>query len=752
MNQGPEVCTSGDPELKAVKMLSLTANLEGKSQYILNDFDVVEKHENVPSSNGNGLPSEDKNQHVTGDNCSSGCGKTGLPEGSCGCNAESRVKESEQKTIPARLPLRTADSIISDMRLGKAFENARDLGASLPSHALNDQHIRCSKPNATSEVLKACISHTGSPVQAVDLSTMSLNSYRATCGPESGSLAFFSPEGASAHSDQPFSSEQDLSMVVKHLDEHLGKNDSLEGIHGMGQLPVSELTVPYGPQQIVPQTDKQLLPGANGSGPAPGQSEIPTRYLWVGNLTSNATRAVLQTIFERFGTLEDLISFPNRMYAFVTYQSIDSAVKAVESIQGITIKDFTGEKGMILKFRPEKKVMPYLGDGISRDGSSCRGSSSGDYDVEPSPRIWLGNIAPTATAANLQAVLGRFGPLVDAAVFPARIGPLGYAFVKFEKIEDAISAYNTLNNAVVPALSGTKQVKMRYKPVSEGMPVRDATLDALQASIPSRHIWIGNVTQKPSEDILIQIFSRFGAIESARVFSAKSYAFVNFYDVSSAIEALTKLDGVSVPVLTGLKPLVMRYQHDSPSQAAALEGHNTSLNSKVFEILAKSRMVPDAHQFPATVTLPSYLQQGLQAPRHAASLQFSQSQGDPRQGILREQHVTLPVSDLNYTSFDHASQISAVLHNLASLQGNLGQSNAQLIGPLNSVQFDSPEQDHLLMEPNQANAAEFSRRREDGYFVPAAPSSWLPTASNTPSDWGHGNNAFGGTGGLVWKG
>jgi RNA recognition motif-containing protein len=71
---------------------------------------------------------------------------------------------------------------------------------------------------------------------------------------------------------------------------------------------------------------------------------------------------------------------------------------------------------------------------------------------------------------------------VDAAVFPARIGPLGYAFVKFEKIEDAINAFNTLNNAVVPALSGTKQVKMRYKPVSEGMPVRDAALDALQGT------------------------------------------------------------------------------------------------------------------------------------------------------------------------------------------------------------------------------------------------------------------------------
>jgi hypothetical protein len=75
---------------------------------------------------------------------------------------------------------------------------------------------------------------------------------------------------------------------------------------------------------------------------------------------------------------------------------------------------------------------------LDRDGNS----------TEPSPRIWLGNIAPTATSKSLHAVLGRFGPLTDAAVFPARIGPLGYAFVKFERLEDAVRAFEALNNTV----------------------------------------------------------------------------------------------------------------------------------------------------------------------------------------------------------------------------------------------------------------------------------------------------------------
>jgi RNA recognition motif-containing protein len=487
MNQGRGDCTSGDPELKTLKMPPLTADLKGKSQYMSNNFEDLVKHEITSSSAGNGLPLEERSEHVTGDNCSSGCWETGVPEESWGCNAEIRGQEESKKAILTSMASQTTDSRISDVRPGTDFENARDLSTTLPNHGSNGNHIECSRANARSDTLQSYIGDARSPVQGIDLSVMSLNNSTATGGamarPELGSLPFFSPEGTRVSSDQKFFSKPDLSMIANRLDEELEKNDSLDGMpNEEGQLQASELSATTVPQQIVPQTDKHLLPSANDSGPASGQNEAPTRYLWVGNLTISATRAVLQTIFERFGALEDLISFPTRMYAFVTYQSTDSAVKAVESIQGIIIKDVTGEKGMILKFRPEKKVMSFLVDGISKDGSSCRASSTGEYEVEPSPRIWLGNIAPTATAANLQAVLGRFGPLVDAAVFPARIGPLGYAFVKFEKIEDAINAFNTLNNAVVPALSGTKQVKMRYKPVSEGMPVRDAALDALQGT------------------------------------------------------------------------------------------------------------------------------------------------------------------------------------------------------------------------------------------------------------------------------
>lgn len=78
----------------------------------------------------------------------------------------------------------------------------------------------------------------------------------------------------------------------------------------------------------------------------------------------------------------------------------------------------------------------------------CRSGADKAGSQEPSPRIWLGNITSATTSKALQGVLARFGPLLDAAVFPARIGPLGYAFVKFERLADAVAAFNALNNTV----------------------------------------------------------------------------------------------------------------------------------------------------------------------------------------------------------------------------------------------------------------------------------------------------------------
>lgn len=52
----------------------------------------------------------------------------------------------------------------------------------------------------------------------------------------------------------------------------------------------------------------------------------------------------------------------------------------------------------------------------------------------------MGNISNQATAASVRAAFEGFGPVIDAAAFPARIGPLGYAIVVFERVSNHVSA------------------------------------------------------------------------------------------------------------------------------------------------------------------------------------------------------------------------------------------------------------------------------------------------------------------------
>ncbi|KAK9816753.1 hypothetical protein WJX72_004667 [[Myrmecia] bisecta] len=225
--------------------------------------------------------------------------------------------------------------------------------------------------------------------------------------------------------------------------------------------------------------------------------------------------------------------------------------------------------------------------------------------VVPSSRVWLGNIVATATVRSLRAVFSRFGPLTDAAVFPARIGPLGYAFVNFETVDAAVKAYAALNNGIVPILAGNKQLKMRFKtakgadPVPSGDSLLEAqgmmgmqssteprrpdqqwpyqepdfaqdAADRLEATLaeaeanakPSRHLWLGNVPVKPNKAAIEALFSAYGALESVRVFPGKTFAFVNYLSTQHATLAIQNLNNVPVPSISGRKPLVVRYQSE----------------------------------------------------------------------------------------------------------------------------------------------------------------------------------------------
>ncbi|KAI8641061.1 hypothetical protein BD408DRAFT_368925 [Parasitella parasitica] len=63
-----------------------------------------------------------------------------------------------------------------------------------------------------------------------------------------------------------------------------------------------------------------------------------------------------------------------------------------------------------------------------------------------------------------------------------------------------------------------------------------------QAQIPSRALWLGNINPSISVPDLVQFFSAYGQVESARILSDKECAFVNFSTKESAVAAKNDLE------------------------------------------------------------------------------------------------------------------------------------------------------------------------------------------------------------------
>ena len=63
-----------------------------------------------------------------------------------------------------------------------------------------------------------------------------------------------------------------------------------------------------------------------------------SKHLWLGNLNTRLPRAVLKAVFEQHGPVDDVVTFPGRMYAFVNFQHAEDAARAQEALDGKEVR------------------------------------------------------------------------------------------------------------------------------------------------------------------------------------------------------------------------------------------------------------------------------------------------------------------------------------------------------------------------------------------------------------------------------
>ncbi|GAA5830360.1 hypothetical protein JCM11251_001322 [Rhodosporidiobolus azoricus] len=176
---------------------------------------------------------------------------------------------------------------------------------------------------------------------------------------------------------------------------------------------------------------------------------------------------------------------------------------------------------------------------------------------QPTRSLWVGNLDPKTTPAELQAVFAPYGAIESLRLIPEK----ECGFVNFVSVTDAMHAKEDVLNRLGGQLTKTSGlVRIGYgkaestpaptapglvhpRSTAAGGTVLTSSADLNLQTQPTRALWIGSIPSTTTPNHLLAIFSSFGPIESARVLTHKSCGFVNFERLDDAVSARKALNG-----------------------------------------------------------------------------------------------------------------------------------------------------------------------------------------------------------------
>jgi len=170
-----------------------------------------------------------------------------------------------------------------------------------------------------------------------------------------------------------------------------------------------------------------------------------------------------------------------------------------------------------------------------QSNSMGNGGGNGMGDRQPSRSIWVGNLHPMTSEADLQAEFQMFGMIERVKILQEK----NCAFVHFVDTSAATAAYRSSRVRVIHGVE-TK--------IGWGKP--DPALNPAAASAQvdqnaRRNLWVGNIGHL-TEDDLKNLFGKFGSIENVKILNQKKCAFVDFVNLEDARKAKLELQGATI--------------------------------------------------------------------------------------------------------------------------------------------------------------------------------------------------------------
>ncbi|KAG8364783.1 hypothetical protein BUALT_Bualt18G0034700 [Buddleja alternifolia] len=275
-------------------------------------------------------------------------------------------------------------------------------------------------------------------------------------------------------------------------------------------------------------------------------SNLPSRHLWVGNLSHNLTESALAHHFLQFGDLESVAFQPGRSYAFINYKHEEDAFAAVKALQGFVIG------GNPLKIEFAKALCPYVLWHCSNLQQPVIVLIYGKKEVGRLER------KQEKEEKNKREAKKRERRLVELGRGALEV--ISHGTLKIWLSQAVCATWPKKRSQVLEHKQEKSLMPSRDTDHSERSPFSPRELRARHSGAdpqhlnkskmndkdaePSEVLWIGFPAQlKVDEFILRKAFSPFGEIEKITAFPGRTYAFVRFRNVMAARRAKETLEG-----------------------------------------------------------------------------------------------------------------------------------------------------------------------------------------------------------------
>lgn len=229
--------------------------------------------------------------------------------------------------------------------------------------------------------------------------------------------------------------------------------------------------------------------------------------IYIGDLNSSIREPELYMKLRPYGEVSMIQlkynKATNKSFAFVAFKDLDSSIKARQELNGTTL------------FNSVIRV--------------CRITK----DRNANANIFIKNIPLTATLQSLERHFHVFGSILSSKIVHSEQGaPLGYGFIQYEYVSEAVKAIKSMN--------GFKWDDCKLS-VSEYLPVTSRSFSS------KNNLYIKNFSINYTQEDIVNVFSQFGEIISVAIAvhnKTNAYGFVCFASEESANMACERLHKV----------------------------------------------------------------------------------------------------------------------------------------------------------------------------------------------------------------